>query len=268
MSNQNDLQKVTTGTVRLSYAHLTTPRASLQGGEPKYGVTLLIPKNDTATKGAIDRAIYAAIEAGKGGVWNGNAPQQPQQPVWDGDGVRRNGDPFPPECKGCWVLTATSKNKPRVVDTNLQDILDPNAIYSGMYARVSVRFFPYFSSGNKGIGCGLNNVQKLGDGEPLGGMSTPEDDFGTPPAAAPQGYPQAPAQSYPQAPVQPYAPPAQTAPQYAAAPVPGAYPGYGAVYVPPTPAPAPAAGYPVTPPQPAINPLTGQPMTPGQILGL
>lgn len=264
MSNQNDPQKVTTGTVRLSYAHLTSPHASNLGGEPKYGVTLIIPKNDTATKAAFDRAIAAAVETGRSSVWNGNAPAQPQQPVWDGDGVRRNGDPFPPECHGCWVVTASSKQKPRVVDLNLQDIIEPTAIYSGMYARVSVRFFPYFNSGNKGIGCGLNNVQKLGDGEPLGGMSTPEDDFGTPapqaPAAAPQSYPQAPAQPYaaPQQPMQPYNPnPAGYAPY---APQPG---------VPAQPY-TPAPGYPSAPApqQPAINPLTGQPMAPGQILGL
>lgn len=259
MSNQSDPQKVTTGTVRLSYAHLTQPHVNPQrpNDPPKYSVTLIIPKSDTATKAALDRAIYASIEAGRAGVWNGNAPQQPQQPVWDGDGVRKNGDPFPPECHGCWVVTASSKNKPRVVDTNLQDIIEPTAIYSGMYARVSVRFFPYFNSGNKGIGCGLNNVQKLGDGEPLGGMSTPEDDFGpsapAAPAAAPQQYPQAPAQ-------QPYAAPGYPAQQ------PGVVTrqpsiGYGYPQ-------APAPGYPSAPQQPTVNPLTGQPMAPGQILGL
>lgn len=266
MSNPNDLQKVTTGTVRLSYAHLTQPHVNPQrpNDPPKYSVTLIIPKSDTATKAAFDRAIYASIEAGRSGVWNGNAPQQPQQPVWDGDGVRKNGDPFPPECHGCWVVTASSKNKPHVVDLNLQEILEPTAIYSGMYARVSVRFFPYFNSGNKGIGCGLNNVQKLDDGEPLGGMSTPEDDFGTPPAAAPapQSYPQAPAQ-------QPYTPPTQPMQPVPAAPVPYA-PGYvqPGVYGQQYPQ-APAPGYPAAAPQqPAVNPLTGQPMAPGQILGL
>lgn len=263
MSNQNDPQKVTTGTVRLSYAHLTQPHVNPQrpNDDPKYSVTLLIPKSDTATKAAIDRAIYASIEVARAGIWNGNAPAQPQQPVWDGDGVRKNGEPFGPEAHGCWVVTASSKQKPRVVDLNLQDIIEPTAIYSGMYARVSVRFFPYFNSGNKGIGCGLNNVQKLGDGEPLGGMSTPEDDFGTPAPQAPAAAPQ----SYPQAPAQPYAAPQQPMQPISGAPVPYA-PGYvqPGVY-----GQQPQVAAPGTyPQQPTVNPLTGQPMAPGQILGL
>lgn len=261
--NNADPQKVTTGTVRLSYAHLTKPHVNPQrpNDDPKYSVTLLVPKSDTATKAAFDRAILASIEAGRAGAWNGNAPAQPQQPIWDGDGVRKNGEPFGPEAHGCWVVTASSKQKPRVVDTNLQDIIDPTSIYSGMYARASVRFFPYFNSGNKGIGCGLNNVQKLGDGEPLGGMSTPEDDFGPSSPAAPQQYPQTPA---PQQPAPGYGYPAQQ--PYT--------PGYGypqptvpQQYGTQTPAPGYPYAAPQTPAQPQLDPLTGQPMT-GPIMGL
>lgn len=263
MSNPNDLQKVTTGIARASYVHLMKPRVNPQrpNDDPKYSVTLLIPKSDVQTKGYFDRAIASAIEAGRAGAWKGNAPAAPAQPVWDGDGVRKNGDPFPPECHGCWVVTASGKNKPRVVDTNRQDIIEPSEIYSGMYVRASVRFYPYANSGNKGIACGLNHVQKLGDGEPLGGMSTPEEDFSTP-APVLQSYPQAPAQ-------QPYTPPVQPVQPIPAAPVPYA-PGYvqPGVYGQQYPQ-APAPGYPgATPQQPAVNPLTGQPLAPGQILGL
>ena len=110
---QNDAMKVLTGEVRLSYANLTTPRAAQQGGEPKYSVTLLIPKSDAATKADIDAAIQAAANDALAKVWNGARPPMLKVPIYDGDGVRPSGVPFGDECKGHWVMTASTKNKPR-----------------------------------------------------------------------------------------------------------------------------------------------------------
>lgn len=54
----------------------------------------------------------------------------------DGDGVRTDGKPYGDECKGCWVLTASSVNKPQVVhQSNINAELAPADIYSGMYAK-------------------------------------------------------------------------------------------------------------------------------------
>ena len=165
---QNDAMKVLTGEVRLSYANLTTSRAAQQGGEPKYSVTLLIPKSDAATKADIDAAIQAAANDALTKVWNGARPPMLKVPIYDGDGVRPSGVPFGDECKGHWVMTASTKNKPQVVGIdNINCELSPADIYSGMYGRVTVRFFGYSNSGNKGIGCGLGNVLKTRDGEPL-----------------------------------------------------------------------------------------------------
>ena len=110
---QNDAMKVLTGEVRLSYANLTTPRAAQQGGEPKYSVTLLIPKSDAATKADIDAAIQAAANDALTKVWNGARPPMLKVPIYDGDGVRSSGVPFGDECKGHWVMTASTKNKPQ-----------------------------------------------------------------------------------------------------------------------------------------------------------
>ena len=112
---QNIPTKVLTGEVRLSYANLTAPRAAQQGGEAKYSVTLLIPKTDVATKANIDSSAEAAAQDALGKLWNGVRPPVLPVPVHDGDGVRENGTPYGPECKGCWVITASSKNKPQVV---------------------------------------------------------------------------------------------------------------------------------------------------------
>lgn len=175
---QNDPMKVLTGEVRLSYCNLTTPRASQQGGEPKYSVTLLIPKTDLATKADIDASIQAAANEALAKVWNGARPPQLRVPIYDGDGVRPSGVPFGDECKGHWVMTASTKNKPQVVGIdNINCDLAPSDIYSGMYARVTIRFFGYSNSGNKGIGCGLGNVMKTRDGEALAGSASASVDF-------------------------------------------------------------------------------------------
>lgn len=249
---QNDPMKVLTGEVRLSYCNLTTPRAAQQGGEPKYSVTLLIPKTDVATKADIDAAIQAAANEALSKVWNGARPPQLRVPIYDGDGVRPSGVPFGDECKGHWIMTASTKNKPQVVGIdNINCELAPSDIYSGMYARVTIRFFGYSNRGNKGIGCGLGNVMKTRDGEALTGGASASVDFagvGAAPAAPAYGG------AMPATPAYGVNPAAPTAPAYGVNPAAPAAP----AYQPPTPGPAA-----VTPPwstASGVNPITGQPM--------
>lgn len=194
---QNIPTKVLTGEVRLSYCNLTTPRASQQDGEPKYSVMLLIPKSDAATLNDIAKSIEAAYEDGVTKKWGGARPQ-PKALLHDGDGVKPTaGTPYGDECKGHYVITASSKNKPQVVGIdNINSELAPGDIYSGMYARVTLNFFPYDTGTGKGVGCGLGNVMKTKDGEPLAGGATAADDFagvGNAVAPAPAYTPVAPA---------------------------------------------------------------------------
>lgn len=221
MAYQNDPMKVLTGECRLSYVNVITPRVAQLGGEAKYSVTLLIPKSDVATKADIDTSMQAAAQEAVAKVWNGVRPPNLRVPIYDGDGVRPSGEPFGPECKGHWVITASTKMKPQVVGIdNINVDLAPSDVYSGMYGRVTIRFFGYSNSGNKGVGCGLGNIMKTRDGEALAGTASAASDFATVGNAV----------------VQPAA----------ATPFP-----WGA------PAPAPAA-YPQ--PAVNINPLTGQPL--------
>ena len=182
---------VTINDVRFSYCNLFQPKAPFNNpqGEPKYSVTVLVPKTNTAAKAVIDNAISQAIDAGVSSKWNGVRPPQPSICVHDGDGPRpSDGSAFGEECKGCWVFTASTKNPPFVVDEYVQNIIDPTKVYSGMWGNVNVTFFAYNNAGKKGIGCGLNGVQKIRDGEALGGQITAQEAFkpvGTPPAAAP-----------------------------------------------------------------------------------
>lgn len=218
---QNDNQKCLVQNARLSYCALTEPRASQNGGDPKYSVTLLIPKSDANAKADIDAAMQSAMLAGKDTTWRGVMPPNPRFPIHDGDGPRISGEPYGEECRGCWVMTASSKQKPQVVDTAGKLIITPTDIYSGMYGHVTIRFYAYENSGNKGIGCGLGNVMKTSDGEPLGGRSDAATDFAGIASSEPQisapYIPPFPAQQ-PQAPAAPqypqYAPQAPAAPGY------------------------------------------------------
>lgn len=172
MTTTNKDTKVITGEIRLSYAHLFTPYAHEAGQEEKYSTAILIPKSDKKTLTAIKKAVDAAKEAGKS-KWGGKIPANLKTPLRDGDEER----PDQPEYAGHYFLNASSKTKPGVVDKHLNPIMDSEEVYSGCYARVSINFYAFNTAGNKGVACGLNNVQKLRDGDYLGGRSRAEDDF-------------------------------------------------------------------------------------------
>ena len=133
---------------------------------------LLIPKEDKTTIAKIKRAIEAAKEAGKS-KWGGKIPANLKTPLRDGDEEK----PDQKEYAGCYFINANANQKPGIVDAGLNEIIDPSEFYSGCYGRASINFFAYNAAGNRGIGCGLNNLQKLRDGEPLSGRTRPEDDF-------------------------------------------------------------------------------------------
>lgn len=249
---------IVTGQCRMSYVALTQPKQKGKSGEPRYSVTLLVPKSDIATKQALDMAIEAAAQNGTKEKWGGIRPPIVATPVYDGDGTRpSDGMPFGEECKGHWVFTASSKTAPGIVDQYLQPILQATEIYSGMYGKAGVTFFPYFQEGKKGVGCALDNVQKLADGDPLSGHATAQEDFG---GAQPGQQP-----AY-QAPVAPYQPPVPMQPP--TAPYQPAAPMQPPAYQQPTPQPY-GYGQPPQPPmyqqqaaptQPAIDPITGRPV--------
>jgi len=158
--------------VRFSYANVFNPRADLQGNE-KYGVSILIPKSDTKTVKQVKAAIAAAAEEGKAKL-GGKVPKNYKQPLRDGDEERGDDEAY----AGHFFFNANSNRKPSVVDEDVNPILDQDEFYSGCYGRASVNFYAFDSSGNKGVAAGLNNVQKVKDGERLGGGTSADEDFG------------------------------------------------------------------------------------------
>lgn len=167
--------KVITGKVRFSYANVFEPTAMQDGQVPKYNVSIIISKSDTKTVEAIKKAIEAAKEAGKSKIAdkNGKIPVNLKTPLRDGDEER----PDDPAYENSYFINANSERKPGIVDRDLNPIMSRDDFYSGCYGRASINFYA-FNVNSKGIACGLNNLQKLEDGERLAGGSSAEEDFG------------------------------------------------------------------------------------------
>lgn len=169
---ENKATKVITGKVRFSYAHVWEPK-SVNGGDEKYSVSLIIPKSDKETIAKINAAIETAKKEGVA-KFGGKVPANIKLPLRDGDVDRADDENY----ADSFFVNANSTTKPNIVDRNVQTILDQTELYSGCYGRASIVFYAFNSNGNRGIACGLQNLQKLADGEPLGGRSRAENDFG------------------------------------------------------------------------------------------
>ena len=171
--------KVITGVnTRWSYANVWEPKA-IEGGKPKFSVSLIIPKSDTVTVGKIRAAIEEAYREGQSKL-KGNAKSVPalstlRTPLRDGDLERPDDEAY----ANAYFVNANSATAPGVVDANRNEILDKSEVYSGVYGRASITFYAFNANGNRGIACGLNNLQKIRDGEPLGGRASAESDFAT-----------------------------------------------------------------------------------------
>lgn len=175
----NNPMKVITGPdTRWSYANVHEPK-SINGGTPKYSVSLIIPKSDVKTLAKVKAAIEAAYQEGEAKL-KGNGKSVPtlavlKSPLRDGDTER----PDDPAYANAYFINANSATAPGIVDADRNPILINSEVYSGVYGRASISFYAFNNNGNKGIACSLNNLQKIRDGEPLGGKTSAEDDFAT-----------------------------------------------------------------------------------------
>ena len=168
--------QVTTGIVRLSYANLNEAK-SINGGEARFSANVLIPKSDTKTLERIKAAIQAAYTEGEGKLRGTGKTVPPMAtlklPLRDGDAERPDDEAY----AGHYFLNANNKERPDIVDINLNPIINSSELYSGIYARVFLGFYAFNSSGNRGIAVALNGVQKVKDGPSLGGRVKAADVF-------------------------------------------------------------------------------------------
>ena len=172
----NPMKVITGPNTRWSYANVWEPK-SINGGTPKYSISLIIPKSDTVTVAKIKAAIEAAYQEGQVKL-RGNGRSVPplaaiKTPLRDGDVER----PDDPAYANSYFINANSTTAPGIVDADRNPVLTRSDVYSGVYGRASINFYAFSSNGNKGIAVGLNNLQFLRAGEPLGGKASAESDF-------------------------------------------------------------------------------------------
>lgn len=177
-ANSNPMKVITGPDTRWSYANVWEAK-SINGGTPKFSVSLIIPKSDNRTIAKLKSAIEAAYREGEAKL-KGNGKTVPplstiKTPLRDGDTER----PDDPAYANSYFINANSATAPGIVDADRQPILNRSEVYSGVYGRASINFYAFNSNGNRGIACGLNNLQKTRDSDPLGGKARPEDDFAT-----------------------------------------------------------------------------------------
>lgn len=178
MAYANPTKVITGPDTRWSYANVWEPK-SINGGTPKYSVSLIIPKSDTKTVDKVKAAIQAAYEEGQGKL-KGNGKSVPKLeaikvPLRDGDVER----PDDPAYANSYFINANSNTAPGIVDANCDPVITRSEVYSGVYGRASINFYAFNTNGNRGIACGLNNLQLMRSGEPLGSKASAESDFAT-----------------------------------------------------------------------------------------
>ena len=178
VKNANSMKVITGPATRWSYANVWEPK-SINGGAPKFSVSLIIPKSDTKTVEKLKAATEAAYKEGEAKL-KGNGRSVPplaaiKNPLRDGDVERPDDAAY----ANAYFLNANATTAPGIVDAECNPILQRSEVYSGVYGRASISFYAFNSNGNKGIACGLNNLQKVRDGEPLGGKASAESDFAT-----------------------------------------------------------------------------------------
>jgi hypothetical protein len=168
----NKVKKITTKKFRVSFPHVfkaqTTP-----SGEQRFSLVMLIPADDKVTISDLQKLAKAAAYE----KWTKEAVDSKKVkinwPMRDGEEKADQYDGY----SGMVFATASSKNKPKVVDKNVDPILDESEFYAGCYARAAVNAYAWEWKGKKGVSFGLINVQKLAEGERFGFASNPEDDF-------------------------------------------------------------------------------------------
>jgi len=164
--------KVVIGKVRLSYVNVFEARSIGDDERAKYSASIIVDKEDKKTIAKIEAAVEAAKQEGKS-LWGGKIPKNLKLPLRDGDTDREDDEAY----AGKLFFNASSKYRPEVIDRYKQPISDPDELYSGCYAYVSINFYPYDFNGSKGVAAGLNNIMKVAEGERLGGITSAETDF-------------------------------------------------------------------------------------------
>jgi len=168
------MAKVVTPTFRVSFPNVFKPKRNELNGKDEYSLVAVFKKGEDLS--AIEKAIQDAAEK-KWGADKKKWPPKMKTPLKSCDDRMKDGVLPAPYEKGAFYLNLKSTERPGLVDQKLQPILDSSEFYPGVYARATINTFAYDQMANKGVSVGLNNLQKVADGEALNGRVKAEADF-------------------------------------------------------------------------------------------
>lgn len=172
------MANINTPRFRVSYPNVFKPKRNDLNGQDEFSIVCLFKKGEDLSK--LKAAMHQAAVA-KWGADQSKWPKGLRSPLRDQGERAKDVDGkriLPPAHEeGAIFLNLKSKQRPGVVDQNVQQIIDESQFYAGCYAIASVNAFAYDQKGNRGISFGLGNIQKVADGEPLGNRASPEQDF-------------------------------------------------------------------------------------------
>lgn len=168
-ANKPKKENVMTPIFRVSYPVVFQPRRMDERSDLKYSICMLFKKGEDLSK--LKASVQACVLAKYGS--KDQVPANFRNPFRD-QGEKKGAQGYE---AGAIFINATSKQRPGIVDQNVQPIIDESEFYAGCWARATIRPFCYDTAGNRGVSFGLQNIQKMDDGEPLGGHTRPEMDF-------------------------------------------------------------------------------------------
>jgi len=187
MPSKHRSEKVTTPEFRVSYPNVFQARMNDLSKKMEFSMTCLFKKGEGLEK--IKGVLHELIEERwPGAKAQGIISPKPAQgqirwPLKD-QGIREKTNDQTQERympgayeKGCMMIETKNTQRPGLVDSDMQPIIDAEGFYAGCYARCTLSAFTYDQAGNRGVSLSLQNIQKLRDGDPLSGRSKPEDDF-------------------------------------------------------------------------------------------
>lgn len=142
----------------------------------KYSVVMLFDTREIA-KDPKQKALWEAmLKAAKDCArekWADKIPAGLMSPFRDG----KEKEQYEGYGEGVMFCTAKSERRPGVVDQQVQRIIDPEDFYPGCYAHADINPYAWSYMGKNGVAFGLQNIQKVKDGEPIGGGASAESSF-------------------------------------------------------------------------------------------
>jgi hypothetical protein len=163
--------RVLTPVFRVSFPNVFKAVAFQEGQDPKYSLTMLFPKNMSKEELAKFAAMKNLVEEAVKDKWGDKVPRNLRSPFRDGS------EKDFPGYENVVFCSASSKQKPSVVNEDAEPIMESSDFYPGCYAQAYLTAFAYDTAGNRGVAFGLSTVQKVKNGEPFVSRHDGKDDF-------------------------------------------------------------------------------------------